>query len=110
MLGIVLRPRDETLKEHVSEVRLRIDRGTAFLKQMEMVNADGERTVVQFPAIEVRQDLREKDLELSVPKGTRVSRPLEGEGGEAVCHDEGCTAGAPRPHGSKGRCPHLSRW
>jgi outer membrane lipoprotein-sorting protein len=81
ILGVVLRPREQSLREHVTEVHLQIDRATALLRQMELVNPDGERLVTQFHSMQIRQDLHEKDLELAVPKGTKVSRPLEGTGG-----------------------------
>ena len=81
-LGVRLTPQKETLKQHIQQVRLLIDRESAYLRQMEMVDADGERTVINFEDVKLNTGLKAADLELSPPAGTRISHPLSGEDGQ----------------------------
>jgi outer membrane lipoprotein-sorting protein len=91
LLAIILRPREAGLKEHVSEVQLQIDRNSAFLRQMVIVNPDGERQVTDFQDMKIRRDLKEKDLQLAVPKNTRASVARLRQ---AVSHEPAASAAA----------------
>ena len=81
-MGVLLTPQKETLKQHIQQVRLLIDRDTAYLRRMEMVDADGERTVINFEDVKLNTGLKVADLAFSPPAGTRISHPLSGEDGQ----------------------------
>src|SRR6185295_18779565 len=97
----VLLPKSDELKKHVREVRVLLDEPPAnettgsgkaekngadnrdkhaygVVRQVEVTDADGDRTVVVFKEIRTNTGLKDHDLELTVPEGTRTSHPLEG--------------------------------
>jgi outer membrane lipoprotein-sorting protein len=47
---------------------------------MEMVDVDGDRTTIDFHAIELNTGLKAGDFELTLPAGTRIVRPLDANG------------------------------
>jgi outer membrane lipoprotein-sorting protein len=99
-VAVLLVPRSEELKKYVREVRVlldepaaegqaigteggakdRQDRPYGVARQIEVTDGDGDRTVVVFKEIRTNTGLKDSDLELTVPEGTRVSHPLEGAG------------------------------
>jgi outer membrane lipoprotein-sorting protein len=46
--------------------------------ELEIVDADGDRTHVTFSGCRLDTGIKPDDLKLDVPKDTTVSRPLEG--------------------------------
>jgi outer membrane lipoprotein-sorting protein len=78
LLAISLTPKADTLKEHVQRVRVLIDPSTACARSVEITDADGDQTTITFTNIKLDKGLTDKDVELTVPKDTTVSRPLEG--------------------------------
>jgi outer membrane lipoprotein-sorting protein len=87
LLALSLTPKLGTLKEHIQRVRVLIDTSTACAKTVEITDADGDQTTISFTNIKLDKGLADKDVEFTAPKGTTVSRPLEG--------------GKPKPEGSK---------
>jgi len=79
-LALRLVPTDAALREHVKEVRVLLDVRGAYIVAAEMIDADGDRTVLTFAEVKPNADVG--DLELHVPAGTKATRPLEGAGGE----------------------------
>ena len=83
-LEILLIPSDPFLAEHVDEVRVTLDVRSAFVTRVQMLDADGDRTVITFSDLQPDTGLQDADLELRPPPGTKISRPLEGtKGGSA---------------------------
>ena len=78
-LAIRLTPLNDEMKKHIARVEVLIDRASAVTRRMELVDVDGDRTVIDFSAIEVSPGLKAKDFELALPPGTRVVHPLEAE-------------------------------
>ena len=78
-LGVELLPKQETLKEHIDHVRLLVDRQSGYLRSMEMVDSDGDRTVIRFAQVRMNTGINPADLKLDLPKGTRISKPLSPE-------------------------------
>jgi outer membrane lipoprotein carrier protein len=78
-----LTPTDESLAQHVDEVRVTLDVPAAAVTRVEMLDADGDRTVIRFTDLRTNTGIRDGELDLSVPAGTKVSRPLEGKQGGA---------------------------
>jgi outer membrane lipoprotein carrier protein len=81
-LAVRLTPTDEKLKEHVTEVRVLIDRATACATRVEVTDADGDRTVIKFKNLRLNTGIDAAALDLKVPDGTRVSHPLEAGAGD----------------------------
>ena len=73
-----LTPIDEFLAEHVEEVRVALDAATACVTRVEMLDTDGDRTVISFTDVKTNTGIRDGELDLSLPAGTKVSRPLDG--------------------------------
>lgn len=79
-LALRLTPNDESLAEHVKQVRVLLDIHKACIMKAEVTDGDGDRTVLSFKDVQVNADVG--DLSLVVPPGTAVSHPLEGLGGQ----------------------------
>lgn len=77
-LALRLTPLDPALARHLQQVRVLIDLEAAVGVKLETTDADGERTVIRFRNVRINQGLSDADLELHVPEGTKVSRPLAG--------------------------------
>lgn len=80
-LALELLPLDDPLAEHVQRIRVLIDPAAACITRLEMTDPDGERTVIVFRKIRTDTGIPDAELDLAVPTGTRVSRPLEGISG-----------------------------
>jgi outer membrane lipoprotein-sorting protein len=83
-IEIRLVPTDKMLAEHVDEVRVTLDVPSACVTKVEMFDADGDTTLIQFTDVKTNTGIRDSDLELTVPAGTKVSRPLgDPQGGKS---------------------------
>ena len=80
-IEIRLTPSETYLAEHVEEVRVTLDRPSACVTKVEMVDTDGDRTVIQFTDTRTNTGIKDGDLDLVLPQGTKVSRPLDGAQG-----------------------------
>jgi outer membrane lipoprotein-sorting protein len=80
-LALRMLPIDASLKEHVEEVKVLLDRRTGFIVRAENTDADGDRTVLTFSNVKVDTALSDESLRLDVPAGTKISRPLDSMGG-----------------------------
>jgi hypothetical protein len=78
VLPLKLVPREEALRQHVDEVDVLLDVTAAHILELEIVDADGDRTHVTFSGFKLDAGVTPDDLKLRVPAGTTVSRPLEG--------------------------------
>lgn len=76
-IEIRLTPRDDALAEHVEEVRVTLDVAAACVTKVDVLDADGDRTVILFTDIKTDTGIKDGDLDLAVPAGTKVSRPLD---------------------------------
>jgi len=78
-IALRLRPVDQSLREHVAQVRVLIDATTAFMIRTEMLDADGEKTILTFGKIQANTNLDEAHLRhLRLPADVKLVRPLEG--------------------------------
>jgi outer membrane lipoprotein-sorting protein len=76
-LALKLTPTDPSLKEHVDEVRVLLDADHGYILRFEMIDSDGDRTVISFTGIQTNTNLPPSDVDLTVPSDVKVSRPLE---------------------------------
>jgi outer membrane lipoprotein-sorting protein len=79
VLPLRLVPREEALRQHVDEVDVLLDVKAAHILELEIVDADGDRTHVTFSGFKIDTGVTPDDLKLTVPADTTVSRPLEGK-------------------------------
>jgi outer membrane lipoprotein-sorting protein len=79
VLPLRLVPREEALRQHVDEVDVLLDVTAAHILELEIVDADGDRTHVTFSGFKLDTGVTPADLKLTVPADTTVSRPLEGK-------------------------------
>ena len=77
VLSLNLIPLDASLREHLDEVNVLLDVEAAHILEMEMIDADGDRTHVLVSAVRLNTNVKPGDLKLSVPADTIVSRPLD---------------------------------
>ncbi len=82
-LSLRLRPRSGFLLEHLRHIDVVVNRATAFAVRVETIDADGERTVIQFVDVKTNTGLSDADLSPVVPDGTKVVYPLARDGDEA---------------------------
>lgn len=78
---VSLAARDERLASRIERIRLVLDGDGGVMRQFELTDGEGERTVITFTDIRVNVGLGVEDVALDVPDGVRVSRPFGG--GEA---------------------------
>lgn len=76
-IALRLTPKEEKLREHVVEVHVLIEETTACITRAVVQYPDQERLELSFADIKINTGLKESDVELTVPAGTKVSRPLE---------------------------------
>ena len=69
-----LTPKTSSLRKTVAEIQVDIS-SELFAKRLEIVGADGDRTLVTF-SNERRVNLSPEDFEFQPPQGVRVSEPL----------------------------------
>jgi outer membrane lipoprotein-sorting protein len=78
LLALRLHPLDAELKKHIDEVTVLLEVATGFVKRAQTIDTDGDRMVLSFASVRINTDLADRDLEMAVPPGTTVTRPLEG--------------------------------
>ena len=78
VLSLQLTPSTDELKQHVREVRVTLDRSTGAIRRAETIDADGDRTVLTFTAVDLHATVTDADLKLTTPAGTRETHPLAG--------------------------------
>ena len=82
-IALKLTPKDASLAEHVQFVRVLLDVKNAHILTAETTDAadvgeEADRTLITFSDVKTNAGLKDQDLDLVVPKGTKESRPLEG--------------------------------
>ncbi len=75
-LALRLTPIDPALREHIEQVRVVVDVQRGYILLAEMLDADGDRTVISFSRISASEK-EAPPLKLDLPKDVQVTRPLE---------------------------------
>lgn len=81
-LGLELLPLSAEVKEHVSIIRVLIDTEAPCMRRLDVTDADGARTTIDLKNVKVNPDVPDGDVELTVPAGTRESRPFQSKRAE----------------------------
>lgn len=76
-LVIHLTPTEASLKEHVESVTVLIDAERGFILAFQMLDSDGERTVIRFSNVKTNANLEDARLKLKLPPDVKTVRPLE---------------------------------
>jgi len=83
-LQLTLTPKDEALAEFLDQVRVAIDPAVGLARRVEMIDPDGDRTVIAFTDIRTNVGLKLKDVACDFPADTRIVHPLESAEDEAA--------------------------
>lgn len=71
-------PNDPEVRKYVDHIRVLLDADRGVVVAFEMVDPDGEQTIIRFSKIRTDVSLAEDSLRLDAPFGVKVVRPLEG--------------------------------
>src|SRR4051812_5395653 len=82
-IALKLTPTDPTIAQHLKSVRVLLDVKNDHILKAETTDAaeegeDADRTLITFSDVKTNAGLKDEELNLVVPKGTKESRPLEG--------------------------------
>ncbi|MFQ5494453.1 MAG: outer membrane lipoprotein carrier protein LolA [Phycisphaerae bacterium] len=75
-LGLRLMPKDESLKEIIEEVQVRIDESLGLAVRVVLIDPDHDHTVIAFSNIRTNVGLTDRDVELNAPPDATVVHPL----------------------------------
>lgn len=90
-LCVVMTPKSEDLKKYVAMVRVVIDTKVPCADRVVVSDPEGDETEIRFSSVTINVGMKDTELELALPEGTKVSTP-----GAA-------TAKAAPPSGSSGK-------
>ena len=79
-LGFRLTPTDDAIREHVDNVCVLIDANRGFILDFQLIDSDGERTVIRFSDVKVNTKFDDARLRLTLPAEVKTVHPLEGLG------------------------------
>lgn len=79
LLAVLLKPKSEELRKHVTSVKVVIDEAGPAAKKVVITDPEGEETEIAFTHTRLNSGVRDDEMELNLPEGVRVSKPL-GEG------------------------------
>jgi hypothetical protein len=77
-LAVWMQPIDPELRKYVDHVRVLLDSDRGLVLAFEMIDPDGEQTIIRFSNVQTGVNLSDDSLKLDAPDGTKVVRPLEG--------------------------------
>jgi outer membrane lipoprotein-sorting protein len=77
-VALKMQPISPELRQHVDEVRVLLEIATGFVLKAKTTDADGDQVVLSFSNIRANTGVTDRELELAVPAGVKVTRPLEG--------------------------------
>jgi outer membrane lipoprotein-sorting protein len=75
-LALAMTPIEASLREHVEQVRVLLDEQHGYILRAEMIDTDGDRTAIAFSNISTSSEPA-KALEMDVPAGVKIVRPLD---------------------------------
>lgn len=77
-LALRLTPVDPSLKRHLAQVVVLMDKVYPCILRAEMTDGDHERTVLDFSHIELNKPMTDAEATLTVPADTTISHPMAG--------------------------------
>lgn len=100
LLAVRLTPKADALKSHITVVKVLIDESRPAAVKVVMIDADGEETEIVFSNVRLNEGVRDDEIELKLPEGVRVSRPL-GERDAAPEREDGTSTTEPAASGGR---------
>lgn len=79
-IALRMQPTEAELRKHIDEVRVLLQVSTGFVLKAVTVDSDGDRVALSFSNIRINGGVPDRELELVVPTGVKVTHPLEGDG------------------------------
>lgn len=76
-IAVKLTPKTAELKQHVASVRVLIDESVPCSDRIVIVDPDGDETELLFTGVKINTGMKDAELELKLPEGTKVSTPVE---------------------------------
>jgi len=76
-VALTLTPKSDELKKHVASIRVLIDVTVPCADRVVIVDPDGEETELRFTAVKTNTGLKDTELDLNLPAGTKISTPVE---------------------------------
>jgi outer membrane lipoprotein-sorting protein len=77
-VAVRMRPIDAEMRKHIDEVTVLLEIATGLVLRAQTVDPDGDRIVLTFSDMKVNAGLTDKDVQMTLPAGVKVTRPLEG--------------------------------
>ncbi|MFA6046746.1 MAG: outer membrane lipoprotein carrier protein LolA [Phycisphaerales bacterium] len=100
-LAVLLTPKSEELRKHVTSVKVVIDEAGPVAKKVVITDPEGEETEIVFTHTRLNGGVRDDEIELRLPEGVRVSKPLGEERKPAAdAGPGGKTPGSPAQEGA----------
>lgn len=75
-LDLRLTPKDETLRDIISEVHVRIDETLGLAVRAVLIDPEGDRTVITFSHPQPNAGVTDADVDMALPPNVREVRPL----------------------------------
>jgi outer membrane lipoprotein-sorting protein len=79
-VALRMQPLEPELRKHIDEVQVLLQVATGFVLKATTIDPDGDRVVLSFSNIRINGGVADRELELVVPQGVKVTHPLEGDG------------------------------
>jgi len=76
LLGLLLLPKTAEIRKHLESIKLLIDETIPAATKIVITDAEGERTEIALTSIRINSGLKDTDVQLTLPDGVRLSRPL----------------------------------
>jgi outer membrane lipoprotein-sorting protein len=77
-LALRLTPTDDAIRQHVDNVCVLIDANHGFILLFQLIDSDGERSVIRFSDVKVNTKFDDARLRLTLPAGVKTVYPLQG--------------------------------
>jgi outer membrane lipoprotein-sorting protein len=77
-LALRLKPADASLSQYVDEVLVLLDRRRGYITKVQWIDADAEKTVIDFSNVKTDGTFSAADLDLKLPSDVKTVRPLGG--------------------------------
>jgi outer membrane lipoprotein carrier protein len=75
---LILTPKKRRIKKRLAEIRIWMDREISLPRQMEYLEADGDKTLFTFSRIEVNPEISLSKYEITYPEDVEVTKNLAG--------------------------------
>lgn len=79
LLRLAMTPEDQELAKHLKSIAVDVEIATGVARRIDMTDSQGDRTLIVLEEIRVNTGMSEQEIALTLPAGTKISRPLSGK-------------------------------